>query len=161
MPIPCNIYKHEILTQWVTRIYHFITQPSTHGLPGRPSQKASIWSAADQRSHLAHTNNFKTGILKATLPDAWHYRVSAGTGCPCFSRHWMNEIAKFDLQLLSLCGKTWNSLSTDVPATISRVSDQNGVSPLHIMLEIHLSGREPSIWCILVGNPPYGLPAGA
>ena len=28
---------------------------------------------------------------------------------------------------------------------ISRVSDQNGVSLLYIMLEIHLSGREPSI----------------
>ena len=29
---------------------------------------------------------------------------------------------------------------------ISRVSNQNGVSPLYIMLEIHHSGREPSIW---------------
>ena len=28
---------------------------------------------------------------------------------------------------------------------ISRVSDQNGVSLLYIMLEIHHSGREPSI----------------
>ena len=28
---------------------------------------------------------------------------------------------------------------------ISRVSDQNGVSPLYIMLEIRHSGREPSI----------------
>ena len=27
---------------------------------------------------------------------------------------------------------------------ISRVSDQNGVSPLYIMLEIHHVGREPS-----------------
>ena len=30
---------------------------------------------------------------------------------------------------------------------ISRVSDQNGVSLLYIMLEIHHSGREPSISC--------------
>ena len=29
---------------------------------------------------------------------------------------------------------------------ISRVSDQNDVSPLHIMHEIHHSGREPSIF---------------
>ena len=29
---------------------------------------------------------------------------------------------------------------------ISRVSDQNGVSPLYIMLEIHHSGREPSVF---------------
>ena len=30
--------------------------------------------------------------------------------------------------------------------SISRVSDQNGVSLLYIVLEIHHSGREPSIW---------------
>ena len=29
---------------------------------------------------------------------------------------------------------------------IWRVSDQNGVSPLYIMLEIHHSGREPLIF---------------
>ena len=38
---------------------------------------------------------------------------------------------------------------------ISRVSDQNGVSLLYIMLEIHHSGREPwnfalLVWTILV-----------
>ena len=32
-----------------------------------------------------------------------------------------------------------------VSGHISRVSDQNGVSLLYIMLEIHRSGREPSI----------------
>ena len=31
--------------------------------------------------------------------------------------------------------------------SISRVSDQNGTSLLYIMLEIHYSGQEPSIWC--------------
>ena len=30
----------------------------------------------------------------------------------------------------------------------SRVPDQNGVSLLYIMLEIHHSGREPSICCV-------------
>ena len=35
-------------------------------------------------------------------------------------------------------------------STISRVSDQNGVSLLYIMLEVHHSGREPSICC---GHP--------
>ena len=30
---------------------------------------------------------------------------------------------------------------------ISRISNQNGVSLLYIMLEIHHSGREPSICC--------------
>ena len=34
--------------------------------------------------------------------------------------------------------------SSSVCYNISRVSDQNGLSPLYIMLEIHHSGREPS-----------------
>ena len=37
---------------------------------------------------------------------------------------------------------------------ISRVPDQNGVSPLHIMLEIHHSGREPSIYEWSAYPPP-------
>ena len=28
----------------------------------------------------SHTSDLKTGIPVATLPGAWHYRVSAGTG---------------------------------------------------------------------------------
>ena len=35
-------------------------------------------------------------------------------------------------------------IHTHVYVYISSVSDQNGVSPLYIMLEIHHSGREPS-----------------
>ena len=31
---------------------------------------------------------------------------------------------------------------------ISRVFDQNGVSQFYIMIEIHLSGREPSIYIV-------------
>ena len=34
----------------------------------------------------------------------------------------------------------------------SRVSDQNGVSPLYIMLEIHHSGREPSNYEMIIGQ---------
>ena len=45
------------------------------------------------------------------------------------------------------------------PYYIWRVSDQNGVSLLYIMLEIHHSDPEPSISClrytILVGNPRF------
>ena len=46
---------------------------------------------------------------------------------------------------------------------ISRVSDQNGVSLLYIMLEIHHSGQEPSIYthtdthtCVCVGGGGRG-----
>ena len=34
---------------------------------------------------LSHTSNLKVGTPVATLPGAWHYRVSAGTGRPSVS----------------------------------------------------------------------------
>ena len=33
-------------------------------------------------SRLSHTSDLKIGTPVATLPGAWHYRVSAGTGQP-------------------------------------------------------------------------------
>ena len=33
-------------------------------------------------SGSSHTSDFKIGTPVATLPGAWHYRVSAGTGRP-------------------------------------------------------------------------------
>ena len=38
-----------------------------------------------------HTLDFKTGTLVATLPGAWHYRVSAGTSWPGVSILWLGE----------------------------------------------------------------------
>ena len=37
-------------------------------------------------SRSSHTSDFKTGTPVATLPGAWHYRVSAGTGWPGVSK---------------------------------------------------------------------------
>ena len=51
--------------------------------------KASASKAEDPRfesrlrrefSGLSHTSDFKIGTPVATLPGAWHYRVSAGAG---------------------------------------------------------------------------------
>ena len=36
-------------------------------------------------SQLSHTSDLKIGSPTATLPDAWCYRVSAGTGWPSVS----------------------------------------------------------------------------
>ena len=36
-------------------------------------------------SGLSHTSDLKTGTPVATLPGAWRYRVSAGTGWPSAS----------------------------------------------------------------------------
>ena len=62
----------------------------SHG-PRWPSGKASTSRAEDPgfESHLrrdffgsSHASDSKTGTPVATLPGAWHYRVSAGTGRP-------------------------------------------------------------------------------
>ena len=36
-------------------------------------------------SRSSHTSDLKVGTLAASLPGAWHYRVSAGTGWPSVS----------------------------------------------------------------------------
>ena len=36
-------------------------------------------------SRSSHASDLKTGTPMATLPSAWHYRVSAGTGKPGIS----------------------------------------------------------------------------
>ena len=43
--------------------------------------------------------------------------------------------------------KMKNIHSYEYDLHISRISNQNGVFPLYIMLEIHHSGRERCLWC--------------
>ena len=43
-------------------------------------------------SGSSHTSDFKTGTPVATLPGAWRYRVSAGTGWPGVSILWLGEM---------------------------------------------------------------------
>ena len=40
----------------------------------------------------SHTSDLKIGTPVATLPGAWHYRVSAGTGQPGVSILWLGEV---------------------------------------------------------------------
>ena len=63
---------------------------ATHRLPGLVV-KVSALGAVDPGfesclrrdfSRLNHTSDFKIGTPVTTLPGAWHYRVSAGTGQP-------------------------------------------------------------------------------
>ena len=42
-------------------------------------------------SGSSHTSDIKIGIPVATLPGAWRYRVSAGTGRPGVSILWLGE----------------------------------------------------------------------
>ena len=43
-------------------------------------------------SGLSHTGDFKVNTPVATLPGAWYYRVSAGTGWPGVSILWLGEM---------------------------------------------------------------------
>ena len=43
-------------------------------------------------SGLSHTSDLKNGTPVATLPGAWRYRFSAGTGQPVVSILWLGEI---------------------------------------------------------------------
>ena len=43
-------------------------------------------------SRLSHTSNLKIGTPVTTLPGAWHYRVSGGTGRPGVSILWLGEV---------------------------------------------------------------------
>ena len=40
----------------------------------------------------SHTSDSKIGTPVATLPGAWHYRVSTGTGRPSVSILWLGEM---------------------------------------------------------------------
>ena len=42
-------------------------------------------------SGSSHTSDFNIGTPVATLPGAWHYRVSAGTDRPGVSILWLGE----------------------------------------------------------------------
>ena len=58
-------------------------------------------------SRSSHTSNFKTGTPEATLPGAWHYRVSTGTGWSGVSIFLLCEIESFICNLyLSLAACT-------------------------------------------------------
>ena len=43
-------------------------------------------------SGSSHTSDLKIGTPVATLPGAWRYRVSAGTGRPSVSILWLGEV---------------------------------------------------------------------
>ena len=67
----------------------------------------------------SHTGDLDIGTPVATLPGAWHYRVSAGTGWPDVSILWLGEmeswICNFYLSVaaLTLCVQIgpWDTLA--------------------------------------------------
>ena len=96
----------------------------------------------------SHTHHFKTGHKMAALPDACCWRLKARTGRPSVSTLLLDETASLICFYLTVGVDTIVWANTPLRYTlhnISRVSNQNGVSLLSIMLEIHHSGQKPSI----------------
>ena len=73
-----------------------VKAPRERKIPGSNPARAGILPGS------SHTSEFKIGTPLATLPAAWRYRVSAGTGRYTVT----GSDGKFDLQLLSQCGST-------------------------------------------------------
>ena len=65
-----SAYSTASLAQWLRR------PPRERKVPGSNPACAGIFSGS------SHTSDFKTGTPVATLPGAWRYRVSTGTGRP-------------------------------------------------------------------------------
>ena len=68
------------LAYWLRR------PPQEQTIPGLNPARARIFSGS------SHTGDLKIGTPVATLPGAWHYRVSAGTGWPDVSIVWLGEV---------------------------------------------------------------------
>ena len=73
---------------WWTRCPGLVVKASTSGAedPGFESSLRRDFSGSSQ------TSDFKIGTPLATLPGAWIYRISAGTGQPGVSTLWLGEI---------------------------------------------------------------------
>ena len=62
--------------------------PRERKAPGSNPACAGIFSWS------SHTSDFKIGTPGATLPGAWRYRVSTGTGRPGVSILWLGEVER-------------------------------------------------------------------
>ena len=60
--------------------------PRERKIPGSNPAWAGIFSGS------SHTSDLKIGTPVATLPGAWRYRVSTGTGRPGVSILWLGEV---------------------------------------------------------------------
>ena len=99
-------------------------QPTTTAPPCCPNGKTSASRVAypgfdsccrsGSFSRLSHTTDLNIGSPVATLPGAWCYRVSAGTGQPCVSILWLGEMASLICSFYpraAACKIVWADLS--------------------------------------------------
>ena len=63
--------------------------PRERKIPGLNPARDGIFSGS------SHISDLKIGTLVATLPGAWRYRVSTGTGRPGVSILWLGEVERW------------------------------------------------------------------
>ena len=82
--VRCVLIRFSILN----RLFGLVVRRPPRGrkIPGLNPACARIISGS------SHTSDLKIGTPVATLPDAWRYRVSAGTGRPGVSILWLGEV---------------------------------------------------------------------
>ena len=66
-------------------------------------------------SGSSHTGDLKIGTPVATLPGAWRYRVSTGTGRPGVSTLWLGEVERLICNFYLSVAARKNCLSRSVP----------------------------------------------
>ena len=93
LPVITGVTKFGSTVLWVSFCHRLVdlvvnTSASRAEHPGFGSRLRQDFSGS---SHTI-TSDLKIGIPVATLPCAWHYRVSAGTGQPGVSILWLGEV---------------------------------------------------------------------
>ena len=74
--------------------------PRERRIPGSNPACGGIFSGS------SHTSDLKIGTPVATLPGAWRYRVSTGTGRPGVSILWLGEVERWICNFYLKCGST-------------------------------------------------------
>ena len=105
----CSVLKKKSSSQQIILCFPCFWPPSW------PSGKVSAsrvenprFKSCSHRDFLgsSHTSDLKIGTPVATLPGAWHCRVSAGTGRPGVSILWLGEMESLISNFYLKCGST-------------------------------------------------------
>ena len=84
------LFKFRLTSTLIDRLVGLVVRrpPRERKIPGSNPACAGIFSGS------SHTSDLKTGTPVATLPDAWRYMVSTGTGRPDVSILWLREVER-------------------------------------------------------------------
>ena len=100
----------------------------------------------------SYTSDLKIGTPVATLPGAWHCRVSAGTGRPGVSILWLGEVESLicNLYLVIQCGFTHTCVSRSVPEISWHVAGTLSNQPKIVLaLNLHFHVMMQHVGCLL------------